>query len=91
MVVTGAIIDGDPPVWPFSEKCKTAEDGRAAARKLAAAGVDQLKVYSRLPREAYFAILDEAKKLGKKAVGHVPESVDAARRRSPPARRRSST
>ena len=46
MVVTGAIIDGDPPVWPFSEKCKTAEDGRAAARKLAAAGVDQLKVYS---------------------------------------------
>lgn len=75
LVVTGAIIDGDPPVWPFSEACTTAEDGRAAVRKLVGAGVDQLKVYSRLPRDAYFAILDEAKKLGKKAVGHVPDSV----------------
>jgi hypothetical protein len=53
MIVTGAILDGDPPVWPFSEKCPTAELGRAAVRKLKERGVDQIKVYSRLPRESY--------------------------------------
>src|SRR5688572_21401895 len=48
MICTGAIIDGESPVWPFSEECKTEEDARAAVRKLKAAGVDQIKVYSKL-------------------------------------------
>ncbi|MCC5822804.1 MAG: amidohydrolase family protein [Phycisphaerales bacterium] len=75
LIVTGAIIDGRPPVWPMSEECETAEEARDAVRRLAAAGVDQIKVYSRLPREAYFAALAEARALGLPVTGHVPESV----------------
>ncbi|MCH8243801.1 MAG: amidohydrolase family protein, partial [Planctomycetes bacterium] len=75
MIATGAIVDGDPPIWPFSEACKTADDARKAVRKLAKAGVDQIKVYSKLPAEAYQAAIDEAGKQGLKAVGHIPHSV----------------
>ena len=72
MIATGAIIDGDPPVWPFSEPCDTPEEARAAVRKLHEAGVDQIKVYSRLDREVYLAAAEEARNLGLKVVGHVP-------------------
>ncbi|MEZ6242546.1 MAG: amidohydrolase family protein [Phycisphaerales bacterium] len=75
MIASGAIVDGDPPVWPFSEACDTPEDARAAVDKLADAGVDFIKLYSRLSREAYLAAVDEAGKRGLMAVGHVPESV----------------
>lgn len=75
LVVTGAILDGDPPIWPTSEICRDAEEGRANVAKLVAAGVDQIKVYSRLPREAYFAILAACEAEGVAAVGHVPSAV----------------
>lgn len=74
LICTGNIIDGDPPVWPFSEPCDTPEEARAAVKKLHAAGVDQIKVYSRLSKEVYFAAVAEAKAVGLPAVGHVPES-----------------
>jgi imidazolonepropionase-like amidohydrolase len=76
MVTTGAILDGDPPIIPqISIACKTPEDGREAVRTQAKAGVDQIKVYSGLEKDVYFAIVDEAKRQGLKPVGHVPESV----------------
>ena len=75
MKATGAIIDGTPPIWPFSEACETAEDGRAAVKKLAERGVDQIKVYSRLKSEPYRAIVDEAHQRGLKVVGHIPWEV----------------
>lgn len=75
IICTGAIIDGDPPVWPFSEPVDTEEEARAAVNKLHDAGVDQIKVYSLLKRDVYLAAVDEARKLGLKAVGHVPDSV----------------
>lgn len=75
MICTGAIIDGNPPVWPFSEACDTPEEARAAVQKLKAAGVDQIKVYSKLKPDVYRAAVDEAKKLGLKPVGHIPTSV----------------
>jgi imidazolonepropionase-like amidohydrolase len=75
ITATGAIIDGKPPVWPFSEAVETEAEAVAAVRKLASAGVDQIKVYSKLNREAYFATVAEAKRLGLKVTGHVPYSV----------------
>lgn len=75
IICAGAIIDGDPPVWPFSEPCDTEEEARAAVNKLHKAGVDQIKVYSKLKAEVYRAAVDEAHKLGLKAVGHVPDEV----------------
>jgi imidazolonepropionase-like amidohydrolase len=76
MFTTGSVLDGYPPfIPPISIACKTVEQGREAVRKQAAAGVNQIKVYSGLEREVFFAIADEAKRLGLKVVGHVPEAV----------------
>ena len=75
MIATGAIVDGAQPVWPFSEACATPEEGRAAVRRLKAAGVDQIKVYSKLEPDVYRAVVAEAKAVGLMAVGHVPASV----------------
>ena len=75
IICTGAIVDGDPPVWPFSHPCDEPEEARAAVRKLADAGVDQIKVYSLLKADVYRAAVDEAHKLGLKATGHVPLDV----------------
>ena len=44
-------------------------------RKLKEAGVDQIKVYSRLEPEVYRAAIEEAHAQGLKAVGHVPGAV----------------
>ena len=52
--------------------------GRRAVRSLKQRGYDFVKVYSRLPRDAYFAIADEAKKQRIPFAGHVPQSVSVA-------------
>ncbi len=75
IICTGAIVDGDPAVWPFSYPCDEPEEARIAVRKLADAGVDQIKVYSLLEIDVYRAAVDEAHKLGLKATGHVPLAV----------------
>ena len=76
MVTTGAILDGDPPLIPLiSIGAKTPEDGRAAVRRQAEAGVNMIKVYSSLKKEVFLAIVDEAQKMGLKTVGHVPEEI----------------
>lgn len=76
LIATGAILDGDPPIIPsISVGIKTPEDGRAEVRKQAEAGVDIIKTYSRLDKEVFLAILDEAKKQDLKVVAHLPESI----------------
>src|SRR6266850_3204883 len=56
----------------------TAADARMAARTLKTAGVDVFKTHRRTPREAYFALADEAKKLGIPLIGHIPMTVTPA-------------
>lgn len=56
----------------------TAEDARAHARLLNRRGVDFIKIYDELSREAYFALIDEANQLGLPAAGHVPVTVRAS-------------
>ena len=76
MVATGAILDGDPPLIPsISLGIRTPEDGRAAVRKQADAGVDMIKVYSGLDKDVFLAIVAEAQTYGLKVVGHVPDSI----------------
>jgi hypothetical protein len=60
-VFAGPIVDGPKPFWPGSIPVADAEAGRKAVRDLKARGVDFVKVYTGLPRDAYFAIADEAK------------------------------
>ena len=75
MEVASPIIDGPNPVWPNSISVKNEDEGRKAVRKVKQWGADFVKVYSLLPRDAYFGIADEAKKQGMTFVGHVPVSV----------------
>lgn len=51
------------------------ENTRGVARLLKFLEVDFIKVHRRFERESYFALLDEAKKLGIDVVGHIPMSV----------------
>jgi len=55
-----------------------ATDGRALARFVEARGVDFLKVYEKIPPDAYFAMANEANRLGLQFAGHVPERVRAS-------------
>jgi imidazolonepropionase-like amidohydrolase len=45
---------------------------REAVRYAVAAGVDFIKVHADVSRDAYFSIIDEASKGGRRVVGHVP-------------------
>src|SRR4029077_8576753 len=78
LALAGTIIDGPKPWWPESIAAGTPEEGREAARRTQKDGYDYVKVYAGLPREVFFAIADEATKLGIPVVGHVPDLVRVA-------------
>jgi len=75
--LASAIVDGNPPVWPGSIVVKKAADARRAVDEIKASGADFVKVYSRVPRDAFFAIADEAKKQEIPFEGHVPDEITA--------------
>jgi imidazolonepropionase-like amidohydrolase len=78
IVACGAMIDGpNPTAGPSALTAADAAQGRAAVQSLKRSGADFIKVHSKLPRDAYFAIADESKKQGLSFAGHVPESVSA--------------
>jgi Amidohydrolase family len=51
------------------------DEARGVVRALKQAGVDFIKIHRRVPRDSYFALIDEAKKQGIRVVGHVPLTV----------------
>jgi cytosine/adenosine deaminase-related metal-dependent hydrolase len=71
----GPIIDGDPPFWPGSRVVHTVADAQAAVDEVAAAGVDCVKVYSRLSAELLTAIREAAAQHTLPVVGHIPMAV----------------
>jgi imidazolonepropionase-like amidohydrolase len=77
VVAAGPLVDGPKPFVPGSLVAANAAEGREAVRKLKKMGADFVKVYTKLPREAYLAIADEAKTQGLPFAGHLPESVSA--------------
>jgi imidazolonepropionase-like amidohydrolase len=78
IVAAGIIIDGPERIGrPTSIHVGNETEGRQAVDALKQRGADFVKVYSMLPREAYFAIAAEAKKQGLPFAGHVPASVTA--------------
>ena len=78
MVVSGPMLDGPKVSFAASMAIATAEDGRKAVDTLVTRGVDFIKIQSGLPREAYFAIADEAKTRGVVIEGHVPDAIRAS-------------
>ena len=69
----GPAVDGDPSLG-MSKKVivRTAPEARAVVEQLASNGADLVKVYENVSREAYFAIIDEARRRKIPVDGHVP-------------------
>jgi hypothetical protein len=71
------IVDGTPPRVPDQIVVKNAEEARKVVQEQKRAGADFIKVMDRLSRDAYFAIIDEAKRQDIPVVGHVPFAISA--------------
>jgi hypothetical protein len=82
LVLGSTILDGEPSLWqnsPVPHKVVRDEGGgRQAVREAKDQGHDFIKVYSRLSREAYFGIADEARLQGIPFAGHSPDRVTNA-------------
>ena len=76
VVAAGPSIDGPRQIFPYLSVA-TASEAREAVRTLRGEGVDFIKVYTGLPRDAYFAVADEAARQGLAFVGHTPNGVSA--------------
>ena len=77
LVIASPVVDGPKPMFPGSIAVANAAEARRAVVRVKQDGADFVKVLSFLPRDAYFAIADEAKKQGIPFEGHVPLSVSA--------------
>lgn len=78
LVAAGNLVDGPEPVWPNSIRVGNPDEARKVVREQQREGADFIKVYSHLPRDAYLAIADEAKRLGIPFAGHVTIAITAA-------------
>jgi len=78
MVISGPMLDGPQPRFPSSTAIATPEDGRRGVDDLKRRGADFIKLQSLIPREAVFAIAEEAKKQEIAFEGHVPDAVRAS-------------
>ena len=83
IIAAGPILDDAPGDWPFRMRVRNADEARATVRLLKSRGVDVIKVHNYTPREAFFAIVEEARRQNLRVAGHVPlkvtiqEGVDA--------------
>jgi len=79
LVLASRLVDGPHPVHPTrSIIAGTEAEGRQTVTRVRQEGADFIKVYSLLPREAYFALADEATKQAVPFGGHVPRYVTPA-------------
>jgi imidazolonepropionase-like amidohydrolase len=77
----GAMIDGEPTTYPDALGARTAADARRDVDRLVSAGVDFIKIYSRVDPPLLRAILDEAKTFNLRVSGHLglTDALTAAR------------
>jgi imidazolonepropionase-like amidohydrolase len=86
--VAGPLVDGpgakhvrtggSPNDTGGTVNVSNAAEARAAVASLQQQGADFIKVYNQLPREAFFAIADEANRRSIPFIGHVPIAVTVA-------------
>lgn len=68
----GPAVDGDPYLMSKKVVVRTAAEARAVVDQLASNGADFIKVYENVSREAYFAIIEEARRRHIPVDGHLP-------------------
>jgi len=79
IITSGPPVDGgksEDPKLPLLV-ARTADQARVAFDQLYKMDVDFIKVLSRLPREAYFALAEQARHWDLRMVGHIPTNVTA--------------
>jgi imidazolonepropionase-like amidohydrolase len=69
------MLDGPTTRYVAAIKVATPDEARAAVRMLKQRGADMIKTQSLIPKDAYFAIADEATRLGIPFEGHVPNAI----------------
>jgi imidazolonepropionase-like amidohydrolase len=69
--VAGAMIDGLPATYPDAISVNAENDGRKAVDRLVSAGVDLIKVYTRIDPSVLRAIVDEARAFNLSVTGHL--------------------
>lgn len=79
IITSGPPVDGgasDDPKLPLIV-ARNADQARQAFDQLYKMDVDFIKVLTRLPRDAYFALAEQARHWDLRMVGHIPTSVTA--------------
>ena len=76
--VAGQIVDGPGAPPNVAIVVNDPAEARQIVRKFKQSGADFIKVYDRLSRDVYLAIVDEAKKQKIPVAGHVPFELTAA-------------
>ncbi len=77
-VASGRIIDGTPKSRATYVAIDSASAMRTEIQQRQTAGLDFIKVYTRLSRAVFMAAADETKRRGIPLAGHVPLSITAA-------------
>ena len=75
MLVSGPMLDGPTTRYATAIKVANRDEARAAVRMLKRRGVDMIKTQSLIPKDAYFALADEAARIGIPFEGHVPNAI----------------
>jgi hypothetical protein len=88
IVAAGHIVNGPPPpgavrpppgrptpAWVFAIPITSGDQARVVVDSLIRRGVDFVKVYGGLSREAYFAVAQASRDRGVPFAGHVPDAV----------------
>lgn len=81
MFVAGAMIDGVPPTYSNASAVATGDQARRAVDQHAVAGVDYLKIYTKITPALLQPLLDEAEKLRLPVAAHLgkTDALTAAR------------
>jgi len=81
MFSAGAMIDGTPPTYPNATGVITPDQARRAVDQHAVAGVDYLKIYTKITPTLLRPLLDEAEKLRLPVAAHLgkTDALTAAR------------
>ena len=75
IISLGVPIAGFPTDFHSQGAIRNGDDARFAVREVKRLGYDGVFIYTSIGPAAYFAVLDEAKKLGMKVQGHYPYKV----------------
>lgn len=77
----GAMVDGIPPTYPDAITARTPKEARRGADRLVNAGVDLIKVYTRMDKRLLAPLLDEARTFNLGVAGHLglTDAMTAAR------------